>query len=155
PRHSAGSAMSAATAACSACTRSALRRRLRNCRRSLASRWTPWLPPRRRLWGDGRNDFLSRRLNKIRRNRKAAQNRPNWRIAAGAGPARRHPWLALALLGGVVLVAIAGCVLATITLLRPSTPPTFRLHMATDIVPLRKLLAEEIRAEAARHYLDL
>jgi TRAP-type uncharacterized transport system substrate-binding protein len=54
-----------------------------------------------------------------------------------------------------LLVALTGSVVATIALARSSRPRTHRVHMLTDLVPLRKAMAEQIRAEASRRGLDL
>jgi hypothetical protein len=69
------------------------------------------------------------------------------------GPQRR--WRIRLLLAALLLVALAGSVVATIALTRSSRPRTHRVHMLTDLVPFRKALAEQIRAEGSRHGLDL
>jgi TRAP-type uncharacterized transport system substrate-binding protein len=61
----------------------------------------------------------------------------------------------MAILGAVLVVAITGCVFAALSLLRPSRPHTHRVHMATGAIPRTVFLAEQIRAEGARHHLDI
>jgi TRAP-type uncharacterized transport system substrate-binding protein len=61
----------------------------------------------------------------------------------------------MAIVGAVLVAAITGCVFAALALLRPSAPRTHRLHMTTDTTPRNALLAEQIRAEGARHHLDI
>jgi len=55
----------------------------------------------------------------------------------------------------ILLIALIACVWITISILRPSQPRTHRLLLATDVVPLRVHLAEQIRAEGGRHHLDI
>src|SRR5262245_40657929 len=64
-------------------------------------------------------------------------------------------WLSRIVLAAIFLVALAGFVVATIVLARPARPRTHQVHMVTDLVPLRKALAEQIRAEGSRHHLDV
>src|SRR5258708_40318797 len=64
-------------------------------------------------------------------------------------------WLGMAFVGVVFVVALMGCLLAVIALVRPSAPRTHQVHMTTDTQPRTVLLAEEIRAEGARHHLDI
>src|SRR5262249_45752847 len=49
----------------------------------------------------------------------------------------------------------ATCVVAAFALVHSSVPRTHRVHVVTDVVPLRVYLAEQIREEAAHHHLDL
>jgi TRAP-type uncharacterized transport system substrate-binding protein len=55
----------------------------------------------------------------------------------------------------VLLGAIAACVFAVVVLLRPTTPRTHRVLMTTDISRRNVTLAEQVRAEGARHHLDI
>src|SRR5262249_17423686 len=57
--------------------------------------------------------------------------------------------------GALLLVAITGCLVAVLTLFRPSAPRTHRVLMTTDISRRNVMLAEQIRAEGARHHLDI
>jgi TRAP-type uncharacterized transport system substrate-binding protein len=61
----------------------------------------------------------------------------------------------MAIVGAVLVVAITGCLFAVLALLRPSAPRTHRIHMTTDTMLRTALLAEQIRAEGARHHLDI
>jgi TRAP-type uncharacterized transport system substrate-binding protein len=61
----------------------------------------------------------------------------------------------MALLGGVLVIATTGSLFAALALLRPSAPRTHELHMTTDSMLRTASLAEEIRAEGARHHLDI
>jgi hypothetical protein len=69
------------------------------------------------------------------------------------GPRRR--WLSRLILATILLVALTGSVVATIALTRSARTRTHQVHMVTDLVPFRKALAEQIRAEGRRHHLDL
>jgi TRAP-type uncharacterized transport system substrate-binding protein len=81
---------------------------------------------------------------------------PSIRLAAsGRRPGQRRPWLGFAIVGAVLLVAIPVCVFATVALLRPSAPRTHRIHMTTDTTPRTVLLGKQLRAEGARHHLDI
>jgi hypothetical protein len=64
-------------------------------------------------------------------------------------------WLKRLILAAIFLVALIGLVAATLTLMRSGRPNTHRVHMVTDLAPLRKALAQQIRAEGRRHHLDL
>jgi hypothetical protein len=55
----------------------------------------------------------------------------------------------------VLVVAIAGCLLATLAFLRSSAPRPHRIHMTTDTMRRTVVLAEQLRAEGARHHLDI
>ena len=44
---------------------------------------------------------------------------------------------------------------AAIILLRSAPQRTYRIHMITDVTPLRVLLAEDLRAEGSLHHLDI
>jgi TRAP-type uncharacterized transport system substrate-binding protein len=61
----------------------------------------------------------------------------------------------MAIVGAVLAVAITGCLFAALALLRPSAPRRYRIQMTTDSMPRTALLAEQIRAEGARHHLDI
>ena len=52
---------------------------------------------------------------------------------------------------GAVLVGVV----AAIILLRSAPQRTYRIHMITDVTPLRVLLAEDLRAEGSLHHLDI
>src|SRR5262249_28424934 len=73
----------------------------------------------------------------------------------GRRPGGRRKWLGMAIVGAVLVVAITGCLFAAIALLRSSAPRKHRVHMTTDTVPRTVFLAEQIRAEGARHHLDV
>jgi TRAP-type uncharacterized transport system substrate-binding protein len=62
---------------------------------------------------------------------------------------------ALAVAGAVLVVAISGFLFAAFALLRPSAPRTHRIHMTTDTTPRTVVLAEQLRAEGARHHLNI
>jgi TRAP-type uncharacterized transport system substrate-binding protein len=57
--------------------------------------------------------------------------------------------------GAVLVVAVTGCLFTVHALLRPSAPRTHHVHMTTDTMQRTVLLAEQIRAEGARHHLDI
>jgi hypothetical protein len=59
------------------------------------------------------------------------------------------------LIGVSLIVALFGLIAATRMLIRLAWPRTYGVHMVTDLVPLRKSLAEQIRTEGRRHHLDL
>ena len=61
----------------------------------------------------------------------------------------------MAILGAVAVVAITGCLFAAHALLRPAAPRTHTVHLTTDTMLRTGLLAEQIRAEGARHHLDI
>jgi hypothetical protein len=61
----------------------------------------------------------------------------------------------MAIVGAVLLVALAGCLSAALALLRPSAPRTHQVHMTTDTLPRTAVLARQIRAEGAHHHLDI
>jgi hypothetical protein len=54
-----------------------------------------------------------------------------------------------------LVIALTGSVVATIALMRSGRPRTYKVHMVTDLVPLRQALAEKIREEGRRHGLDI
>jgi TRAP-type uncharacterized transport system substrate-binding protein len=54
-----------------------------------------------------------------------------------------------------LLVALTGSVVATISLTRSARARTYQIHLVTDLVPFRKALAEQFRAEGRHHGLDL
>jgi TRAP-type uncharacterized transport system substrate-binding protein len=60
----------------------------------------------------------------------------------------------MAILGAVVVVAITGCLLAARALLR-SSPRRHEVHLTTDSMLRTASLAEQIRAEGARHRLHI
>jgi hypothetical protein len=64
-------------------------------------------------------------------------------------------WRSRLILTAIVLVALTGLVVATIALTRTGRPRTLQVHMVTDLVPFRKSLAEQLRAEGRLHGLDL
>jgi TRAP-type uncharacterized transport system substrate-binding protein len=64
-------------------------------------------------------------------------------------------WLGIAILGGTLVVALTGCLFAALALLRPSAPRTHEVQLTTDTMPRTDLLAEKIRAEGARHHLNI
>jgi TRAP-type uncharacterized transport system substrate-binding protein len=55
----------------------------------------------------------------------------------------------------VLVVAVIGCLFAVVALLRSAAPRTHRVHMTTDTQPRTVLMAEQLRAEGARHHLDI
>jgi hypothetical protein len=61
----------------------------------------------------------------------------------------------MAIAGAVMVVALTGCLFAALTLLRPSARRTHEVHLTTDTMRRNVLLAEQIRAEGARHHLDI
>jgi TRAP-type uncharacterized transport system substrate-binding protein len=61
----------------------------------------------------------------------------------------------MAIVGAVLVIAITGCLFAALALLRPPARRTHRIHMTTDTMPRTVLLAEQLRAEGARHHLDI
>ncbi|HEX5272261.1 MAG TPA: TAXI family TRAP transporter solute-binding subunit [Gemmataceae bacterium] len=61
----------------------------------------------------------------------------------------------MALLGGVLAVAVAGSLFAALALLRPSKPRTYEVQLTTDTMQRTAALAEEIRAEGLRHRLNI
>jgi TRAP-type uncharacterized transport system substrate-binding protein len=61
----------------------------------------------------------------------------------------------MVIVGALLVVAIIGCLFTALAFLRPSAPRTHQVHMTTDTMRRTVLLAEQIRAEAARHHLDI
>jgi hypothetical protein len=61
----------------------------------------------------------------------------------------------MAIVGALLVVAIIGCLFTALAFLRPSAPRRHEVHMTTDTMQRTVLLAEQIRAEAVRHHLDL
>jgi TRAP-type uncharacterized transport system substrate-binding protein len=61
----------------------------------------------------------------------------------------------MAIVGAALVVAITGCLFTVLALLRPSAPRTHKIHMTTDTMLRTAVLAEQIRAEGARHHLDI
>jgi hypothetical protein len=61
----------------------------------------------------------------------------------------------MAVVAAALVVAIGGCLFTAHALLRPSAPRTHEIHLTTDTMPRTALLAEPIRAEGARHHLDI
>ena len=57
--------------------------------------------------------------------------------------------------GAAFIVAIAGCLFTALALLRPSAPRTHEVHLTTDSLQRTASLAEQIRAEGARHHLNI
>src|SRR4051812_8316511 len=68
---------------------------------------------------------------------------------------RRKAWLLMAILGGVSAIALTGCLFAVLALLRPAAPRTHGLRITTDSMRRTVVLTEQIRAEGARHHLDI
>jgi hypothetical protein len=67
----------------------------------------------------------------------------------------RRRWLGRLTLAAILLVAVTDSVVALIVLTRSGRPRTLRVHMVTDLVPFRKSLAEQLRAEGSHRGLDL
>jgi TRAP-type uncharacterized transport system substrate-binding protein len=61
----------------------------------------------------------------------------------------------LGIVAAVLVVAILGCLLAALALLRSSAPHTHRIHMTTDNMQRTMALAEQVRAEGKHHHLDI
>jgi TRAP-type uncharacterized transport system substrate-binding protein len=61
----------------------------------------------------------------------------------------------MAIVCAVLVVAITGCLFTVLALLRPSAPRTHEVHMTTDTMQRTASLAEQIRAEGARHHLNI
>jgi TRAP-type uncharacterized transport system substrate-binding protein len=61
----------------------------------------------------------------------------------------------MAIAGAVLVVAITGCLFAVLALVRPSRQHIHQVHMTTDTMPRTVVLAEQIRAEGARHHLNV
>ena len=61
----------------------------------------------------------------------------------------------MAAVGAVLVVATTGCLVAALALLRASAPRAHRVHVTTDTAQRTVLLAQQIRAEGARHHLDI
>jgi TRAP-type uncharacterized transport system substrate-binding protein len=61
----------------------------------------------------------------------------------------------MAVVGTVLVLAIAGCLFAAFALLRPAARRTHHVHMTTDAMRRTVVLAEQLRAEGARHHLDI
>ena len=61
----------------------------------------------------------------------------------------------MAIAGAAFIVAIAGCLFTALALLRPSAPRTHEVHLTTDSLQRTASLAEQIRAEGARHHLNI
>jgi len=53
------------------------------------------------------------------------------------------------------MAAIMACLLAAVALVRQSSPRSYRIQMATGTTPQIAFLAEQVRAEAARHHLEI
>jgi hypothetical protein len=79
----------------------------------------------------------------------------NHRPASGPRRGSRRRWRSRFIIAAILLVAVTGAVVATVALTGSTRPRTHRVHMLTDLVPLRKALAEQLRAEGRRHHLDL
>jgi TRAP-type uncharacterized transport system substrate-binding protein len=67
----------------------------------------------------------------------------------------RRAWLEFAVVGAIVVIAATLCVSTALALLRPAAPRKHRFHMTTDTARRSVLLAEQLRAEGARHHLDI
>jgi TRAP-type uncharacterized transport system substrate-binding protein len=61
----------------------------------------------------------------------------------------------MAVVGAFLVIAISGCLFATLALFRSSARRTHSVHLTTDTMGRNVLLAEQIRAEGARHHLDI
>jgi TRAP-type uncharacterized transport system substrate-binding protein len=61
----------------------------------------------------------------------------------------------MAIVGAVLIVSITGCLFTALALLRPSAPRTHEVHITTDSMLRTASLAEQIRAEGARHHLHI
>jgi TRAP-type uncharacterized transport system substrate-binding protein len=61
----------------------------------------------------------------------------------------------MVIVGAALVVAITGCLFAALAFLRASAPRTHHIHMTTDTARRTVLLAEQLRAEGARHHLDI
>jgi TRAP-type uncharacterized transport system substrate-binding protein len=61
----------------------------------------------------------------------------------------------MAIVGAVLVVAITVCLFTGLVLLRRSAPRTHVVHLTTDTMERTVFLAEQIRAEGARHHLDI
>jgi hypothetical protein len=61
----------------------------------------------------------------------------------------------MVIVGAVLVVAMTGFLFAALALLRSSAPHMLRVHMTTDISRRNVSLAEQLRAEGARHHLDI
>jgi hypothetical protein len=77
------------------------------------------------------------------------------RYAPDLLPGSQRRWLSRLILAAILLAALTGSVITTIVLIRSARPRTHQVNMVTDVVPLRKALAEQIRAEGSRHGLDI
>jgi hypothetical protein len=55
----------------------------------------------------------------------------------------------------VLVVAVILCVSTLLAFLRPSAHRTHQIHMTSDTARRTVLLAEQLRAEGARHHLDI
>jgi hypothetical protein len=67
----------------------------------------------------------------------------NHRYALDLQQGSRRRWLSRLILAAILLAALAGSIVATIVLMRSARPRTHQVHMVTDLVPLRKALAEQ------------
>jgi TRAP-type uncharacterized transport system substrate-binding protein len=61
----------------------------------------------------------------------------------------------MAIVSAILLFTVAGCLFAGLALLRPFARRTHTIHLVTDTMGRTVLLAEQIRAEGARHHLDI
>jgi hypothetical protein len=64
-------------------------------------------------------------------------------------------WLGRLILAAILLVALTASIVATIALTRSGRARTYQVYLVSDLVPFRKSLAEQIRAEGQRKGLDL
>jgi hypothetical protein len=67
----------------------------------------------------------------------------------------KRAWLSMSIVGALLLIAIGGCLLTAVLLFRGTARHTHRIHMTTDSMGRTTVLAEQIRAEGARHHLDI
>ena len=79
----------------------------------------------------------------------------NYRPASEPGPRPRRRWVGRLILATTLLVALTGAAITTVVLMRSGRPRAHRVHMVTDLVPLRQALANQIRAEGSRRSLEL
>jgi TRAP-type uncharacterized transport system substrate-binding protein len=77
------------------------------------------------------------------------------RSGAKLGPRSQRRWLGRVFLAAVLLLVLSGSVVALIALMHTGRARKYQVHMVTDLVPIRKTLAERIRAEGHHHGLDL
>lgn len=67
----------------------------------------------------------------------------------------RQSWLGLTVVSAVLVIAILLGLFSVLAFFRPTAPRSYQVHMTTDVSRRNVLLAEQIRAEAARRSLDI